>query len=95
MSQIDPTAWHDLVGRYNGRNLEMICDGDVMVRLNARGELTSNDEPILIGAETDDGQVVRPFTGEVERAAVWTRALSDEEVKLLLGRSPYNGESGR
>ncbi len=83
VSKIDRAAWHDLVARYNGRNLELICDGLVLVRANARGALVPNDEPILLGAETEAGQDVRAFTGEMEEAAVWTRALADEEIQLL------------
>jgi hypothetical protein len=100
VSKIDPTAWHDLVGRYNGRNLELLCDGKVMVRLDARGSLVTNVEPLLIGAETDDGQVVRPMTGEVEAAALWTTALSDDQLRILCGRrddvsAPAAPQAGR
>ena len=85
VSAIDATAWHDLVGRYDGRQLELICDGRVMVRRPcAGGALTPNTEPLLIGAETDNGKVVRPFTGEVEEAALWNRALTDREVSTLV-----------
>ena len=80
-------AWHDLVGRYDGKRVELLCDGKVMARRDwAGGNLTRNDEPLLLGAETDGGKVVRPFHGEVEEAAVWGRALSDEEVARLSRR---------
>jgi len=84
LSQVDPTAWHDLVGRYNGSVLEILCDGKVMARRDARGELTPNDAPILIGAESDHGRVVRPFAGEIEEAALWTRFITDDEVSTLV-----------
>ncbi|MGD9723012.1 MAG: family 16 glycoside hydrolase [Pirellulales bacterium] len=86
VSRIDAAAWHDLVARYDGRHLELLCDGALMQRIPARGALTVNTEPILIGAETDGGQVVRPAGGEFEEAAVWTRALSDSELRVLLGK---------
>ncbi len=83
VSRIDPTSWHLLVGRYDGRKLEILCDRKLMAEHPAEGRLTRNDEPILIGAETDGGQVVRPLTGELDEAALWTRALSDAELELL------------
>jgi hypothetical protein len=86
VSKIDAAAWHDLVGRYNGRNLELACDGVVMVRLDARGALVETGAPIVIGAQTEAGKVVRTMTGEVEEAAVWTRALTSEELSTLGGR---------
>ena len=47
------------------------------------GTLVKNDEPLLIAAETDNGNVVRHFHGELEDAALWSRALSDKEVAAL------------
>jgi hypothetical protein len=44
-----------------------------------------NREPLLIGAETDAGKVVRHFQGELGEAALWSRALTDEEVRTLCG----------
>jgi len=86
-SRVDARAWHDLVGRYDGTKVELLCDGKVMAeKAWAGGKLTSNAEPLLIGAETDAGKAVRPFHGEMEEAAVWARALSDDEVAALSRR---------
>ena len=85
ISEIDPKAWHDFVGRYDGQKVELICDGRVMASKPWRGgKLTTNNEPLLIGAETDAGKIVRPFTGEMEEAAMWSRALNDSEVARLV-----------
>jgi sucrose-6-phosphate hydrolase SacC (GH32 family) len=84
-SEIKPTAWHDLIGRYDGQSLELICDGKVMAHKPwAGGTLTQNQIPLLIGAEMIGSAIVRPFSGEMEEAAIWARALSDEEVARLV-----------
>ena len=83
VSQIEATAWHDLVGRYDGKTLELFCDGRRMAGKPWSGALQKNREPLLIGAETYAGKVVRHFHGEVEEAALWSRALSDGEIGLL------------
>jgi beta-fructofuranosidase len=84
VSDINPTAWHDLVGRYDGKTIELICDGRIMAKRSWHGgDLTQNTEPVIIGAETDNGRVVRPFTGEMEEAALWSRTLTDAEVAQL------------
>ena len=86
VSQIEPTAWHDLVGRYDGKRLTLFCDGRLMASKPCHGVLIKNDEPLLIGAETDGGKVVRHFHGGLEEAALWSRALSDEEIRVLCRR---------
>ena len=84
VSRIAPTAWHDFVGMYDGLYVSLYCDGKLMSRRAWYGKTTHNDVPILIGAETDHGQVVRPFTGEMEEAALWPRALNDNELSSLM-----------
>lgn len=91
VSQIDPRAWHDLVGRYDGERLELICDGKVMAhRPWPGGDLTPNDVPVLIGAESDNGQTVRAFRGEVSEAALWDRALRDDELAALCRKDAFD-----
>jgi hypothetical protein len=85
VSQIDPAAWHDLVGRYDGKSLDLFCDGRRLSTIPWSGELVRNTEPLLIGAETDNGKVVRHFHGELEEAALWSRALTEEEIAALSG----------
>jgi hypothetical protein len=85
VSQIEATAWHDLVGRYDGERLELFCDGRRLAAKPWSGALQKNREPLLIGAETDAGKVVRHFHGELEEAALWSRALLDDEVAVLSG----------
>ena len=85
VSQINPTAWHDFAGRYDGNSIEAICDGKVMAKRAWKGgNLTQNAEPVLIGGETDKGNIVRLFSGEMEEAAVWACALSDVELARLM-----------
>lgn len=77
-------GWHDLVVRYDGATLEIFCDGSSLGIVPwAGGKLTQNTEPLLIGAETVNGTPVRPFPGEIEQAAIWSRALKDSEIKAL------------
>lgn len=83
VSRVDATGWLDLIGRYDGRRLQILCNGRMMSEKSCSGALTQNSEPLLIGAETHDGVPRRFFTGEMEEAALWPRALTDTEVALL------------
>lgn len=83
VSAINATAWHNLVGRYDGRTLALFCDGRLLASRPAEGGLVRNSERLLIGAEKTAGHVERPFVGEVEEAALWPRALTDDEISGL------------
>ena len=84
VSDINPTAWHDFVGRYDGKTIELICDGRVMAKQTWRGgNMAQNDSSVILGAETGGPSIVRPFTGEMEEAALWSRALTDAELAQL------------
>jgi hypothetical protein len=83
VSRIAPKAWHDLVGRYDGKTLDIFCDGQHMAGKPCRGALVKNREPLLIAAEINEGKVVRYFEGELQEAALWSRALSAEEISAL------------
>lgn len=83
VSRVDAKGWLDLVGRYNGKTLQLLCNGRVMSEQPCSGALTHNSELILIGAETHDGVAKRFFTGEMEEAAIWPRALTDAEISQL------------
>jgi len=83
ISQINGTSWLDLIGRYDGQKIELICGDRMMASQSWSGNLVQNTEPVLIGAETDNGNIVRLFTGDIEEAAIWNRALSNTEIAAL------------
>ena len=83
ITSIDSRAWHDLVGRYDGSKLQIICDGSVLAEKPFKGELAQNTRDILIGGEAVQERMARVFTGEMEESALWTRALSDDELAKL------------
>ena len=83
VSRVDAKGWLNLVGRYDGQKLQLFCNGKAMSEKPCRGALTINSELLCIGAETYDGTPKRFFTGEMEEAAIWSRALTDAEIGPL------------
>ena len=83
IDQIDPTAWHNLVGRYDGSTLAIYCDGRLMSSQPLAGKLLPNDHPILIGAELQNEKMTHHFHGELDETAIWPRALTDSEIAAL------------
>jgi len=90
VSMVDAGAWHNLVGRYDGTNAQLFCNDRLMATAPLTGNLIQNTEPTLIGAETDSGSIVRRFTGFIEEAALWNRALTAAELAYLNGLTATN-----
>jgi len=86
VAMIDPTDWHDVVVRFTGPKLELFVDGVLVDEDWPIGALREdNSEPCLIGAESYDGKVKSGFRGMIDHAALWNRALSDDEIEFLCG----------
>lgn len=83
VSKVEASGWLDLVGRYDGKTIALLCNGRVMTEKPWSGKLTSNSDPILLGAETYAGVPKRFFTGEMEEAVIWPRALTYAEIGQL------------
>jgi len=94
---VGPTDWHDVIVRYAGAKLELLVDGVLVDEEWPIGSLrTENAEPCLLGAESyGEGNVKAGFHGLVDHAALWGRALSDEEVALLSGGAEVVAERER
>ena len=75
---LPPGQWHDLVARYDGSEVVLFLNGIAAGRARAGGTLRQgNTEPVQIGRGG--------ITGLIDHAALWSRALSDEEVAALSG----------
>ncbi len=86
IAQIGSGQWHDVIVRNNGKTLELIVDGPTGDMVTAGGALRQNlVEPCLIGAHSSNGQPQRPFRGLIDHAALWNRALGDDEAARLCG----------
>jgi beta-fructofuranosidase len=86
LAELSPSDWHDVIARYDGKLLELFVDGVPLDRRPAGGALrTANPEPCILGGESTAKKVTRPFQGLVDHAALWKRALADEEVLFLSG----------
>jgi len=83
LAQIGWTNWHDVLARYDGRELVLFIDGVPLDRKPVSGRLRQgNTAPLAIGS---GGPGDDPFPGLVDHAALWDRALTDDEVLALCG----------
>lgn len=86
VEQIGASAWHDLVVRYDGRELTLFVDGVPLDRRPTQGKIrTGNVEPLGIGAATSGEHVDLPMPAWFDHAALWRRPLSDDEIIAVSG----------
>ncbi len=86
LDRVGRDRWHDVVARYDGRELSLYLDGVLLDRKPAAGVLRQgNVEPLAIGAGTSGGHTDAPLVGMVDHAAIWSAALSDDEIVTLCG----------
>jgi fructan beta-fructosidase len=83
-------GWHTLGARYDGRSLDLFFDGERRASAALSGPLRpATAVPLVIAGEPmGDGSVGRRFTGLVDHAALWDRALTDSEIRTLSIRPP-------
>jgi len=82
---IESTDWHDVIVRFTGAKLELFIDGVLLDEEFPLGELRQNSAPCLIGAAFENDEIKSGFHGMIDHAALWNRALSDDEIAKLSG----------
>ena len=82
---VGATAWHDVVFRFRGPNLELFVDGVLVDEEWGYGALHRFEPPFLVGAAWNEGRLATGFHGQVDHMALWDRALSDAEIARLSG----------
>lgn len=82
---IGPDRWHDVVVRFTGPKLQLFIDGILVDEEFPVGKMRANPSPFLIGAGFENGKVLSGFRGLIDHAALWDRALTDEEIIFLSG----------
>jgi hypothetical protein len=75
--------WHHIAATYDGENMRVYLDGDVLAEKQEQFDFQCKNElPLMVG-----GGVQRPqysFLGEIDEVAIFNRALSQDEVKKAM-----------
>ena len=76
--------WHHVVGSYNGETMKIYVDGKVIAKEKRKFDFFGDNEAdVRIGC----AKAVPHLTfmnGSIDEAAVWQRALSDDEIKQAM-----------
>lgn len=76
-------AWHWVVGTYNGTDLKIYVDGNLVATKSAPGVINNiPNQPISLGGDTLN-QDIRWTNGRLDEAAIWNYALSQSEITQI------------
>ena len=75
-------GWHHVAGTYDGEVARFYFDG-VLVSEVEMIAVVYDEHPVVVGADTEAGEVVGFFAGAADDVRIYTRALADDEVAAL------------
>ena len=79
-----PKKWHHVAASYDGETMKIYVDGKVIGEEKRKFNLAGdNDADVRIGCVKDRAHVTF-VNGSIDEAAVWQRALSDDEIKQAM-----------
>jgi hypothetical protein len=85
-----PTGeWHHIAGTYDGQFLRLYVDGSEEAKVRIDAKLKPSPYPLRLGTGTFAKD--RHFLGSVDEAAVWSRALTPEELRQIVDLSKSGG----
>ena len=77
--------WHQVAGTYDGQNLKIYCDGELLATKAYTGAVASRDEALGIGYDVTHG---RSFDGDMALGRIYTKALTADELNAQNSATP-------
>ena len=83
-SKMADKKWNHVAGSYDGRTVKIYLDGKVIGKGDKEFNFVGdNDADVRIGCAKDRAHVTF-VNGSIDEAAIWRRALNDEEIKQAM-----------
>jgi hypothetical protein len=80
-TKVDDGRWHHAVGVYDGTRIALYIDGKLDASAPASGQIATNDEPVLIGENSE--KPGRFWHGLLDEVRLYSYALSEDEITAL------------
>lgn len=80
-------VWYFLVGTYDGSSLKIYVDGVLERSTNINGNLVTSIADLNIGRRAPGN---RYFNGEIDELSIFDRALSSEEIEVMMNQEVKN-----
>lgn len=76
---LNPGQWYHLAGVYDGTQVRLFLDGQIVSQTQGSGPRTTNALPLMIGADVDqNSQIDSPFDGVIDSVRLSTGAVYTE-----------------
>ncbi len=86
LEPLGPRDWHDVIVRGTGPRLQLWIDGVLLDEEFPLGTTRPATAARFFGAaQLADGKLLSGFRGQMDHAALWHRALGDDEISALSG----------
>ena len=80
---LETKTWYHVVGTYDGATMKIYVDGEVAAEQDEKIDFKgTNDQDLRIGCSKDRANYTFE-NGSIDEAAIWSRALSDDEIQEI------------
>jgi len=79
--EVEANRWYTIVETYDGTNLSLYVDGVLIQSLPTTGSIVTVAVPVSIGANPNASSYANYSNIDVTQAAIYNRALTQEEIK--------------
>jgi hypothetical protein len=91
VANINDGEWHHVAGTYDGATAWLFVDGKPDGgSLATAGTIAKNTQKVLVGANSE--QTARLWKGSIDDVRVYTRALTEAEIRYLADQTPGDGK---
>lgn len=91
---IPSNVWHQFVLRRSGDLYQIIYDNALVAEGSGPGAVPDTDMPLLVGKRNDYDGGDFAVDGRIDETAIWSRALSDNDISWLYNQGRGNAVSG-
>lgn len=81
---LKPKVWTHLASTYDGKEMKLYYDGEVVAKKSIEGKLDTNDVSLAIGGNNIQNHEYYP--GRIDEVAIWKVALSKNEIQEAMER---------
>jgi hypothetical protein len=80
-TRVDDNQWHHAAGVYDGTRISLYIDGKLDASAPASGPIAANNEPVLIGENSE--RTGRLWDGLLDDVRLYSYALAEDEITAL------------